>query len=149
MISPSSNNTFNSNSFSLSQISTKSLFDQPPTQLWSRFQWTSSTIENNSNQPPILLSSSQFVASLLTKTPPVFHEPQHHVKDIPIVRSSSKIIYPIFIFIIGFVLGYLFTNTLSSSFLLEKSVQSFHLFCDYLQQSFEYFSSDTFLQSFS
>ena len=147
MISPSSTQSFHANSFSLSQISTKSLFDQPPTQLWSRFHWTTPT--------PMLLSSSEFVASVLTKAPPLFDEQPPPENEIPTVRQSSKIISPMLIFIVGFVLGYLLTNTLPSplhhygSFLFEKSVQSFHFFCDYLQLVFEYFSSDTFPQSLS
>lgn len=160
LISSSSNNTFNSNAFSLSQA----LFEPSQTELWSRFRFTTSTIEKNlwteqsysplpTNQTPMLFSSSQLFASFLTKTSSSFNEKsaqkQSHRKCIPSIRPF----FPIFIFIIGFALGYLLTNPFPSSlihhisFLCAKSIQWFDLLCDYLQIALEYISSDTFFQS--
>ena len=158
LISSSSNNTFNSNSFSLSQA----LFEPSQTELWSRFRfeknlWTEqsySTSPNHyANQPPMLFSSSQLFASFLTKTSPSFNEKsasiprkQSHVKLIPSIRP----LFSILIFIIGFALGYLLTNPFPSSlihhisFLCAKSIQWFDQLCDYLQIALEY---NTFFQS--
>ncbi|CAF1109053.1 unnamed protein product [Rotaria sordida] len=80
---PSSNVTYSSNPFSKSN--TSSLFDQQQTQLWSRFHFTTSTIQNNLaieqynlTSSDIFISSnknfsnqsspSQIVPSLLTNT---------------------------------------------------------------------------------
>ncbi|CAF3035388.1 unnamed protein product [Rotaria sp. Silwood2] len=81
--SPSSNVTYDSNPFS--KLKTSSLFDEQQTQLWSRFHFTTSTIQNNlsieqynSTSSDIFISPnknfsnhsspSQIVPCLLTKT---------------------------------------------------------------------------------
>lgn len=127
IIPSSSNNTFNS--YSLSQ----SLFEPSPTELWSRFRfeknlWTEQSYSNYTNQRPMLFA---------TKTSTSIPVKASHIK-------SLRLFYPILIFIIGFLLGYLLHHL---PFLHAISLQCFNLLSDYLQILLEYIVSDTFIQS--
>ncbi len=155
--SASSNSTFSSNSFSISQTSSlffpstspTPLFSQQPVELFSRFRFAPSS--NLFDSPP-----SQIVPSLSPKPPssspittskiPQNNEPQ------PIRQSfSSKIWFTLLIFTIGLILGYFLTNTISPNlirhwfFILHEtsisiSVKSIHLLSNYLQIIQQYIS---------
>ncbi|CAF0884023.1 unnamed protein product [Adineta steineri] len=157
-ITSSSHLKFRSNPFFIQTASTTTLYDQQQNQLWSRFHFATSTLQDNVWIEQLNLTSSNIFnnqSSPQVVPPTVITQDQiTNSKFLKIKEENllSKIFFTLIIFAFGLIHGYLITNTFPSNLIrhwiyiiwnicMSISIEYFHFLYAYIQILIKYFSS--------